>query len=102
MTQARKTAVVIGSGCGGLAVAIHTLAGRRLEDYVELLPVTPFYRLCWEDGVRFDYSNDAAMMCEHIRRLCPRDVQEYDAFLRYSAQVFHQGYTRLAHVPFLH
>src|SRR5690554_1145149 len=34
------------------------LAGRRIEDYVELLPVTPFYRLCWEDAPPFDYAND--------------------------------------------
>src|SRR3954462_14357726 len=25
------------------------LAGRRRQDYVELLPVTPFYRLLWQD-----------------------------------------------------
>src|SRR5690606_17550415 len=29
-------------------------AGRRMADYVELLPVSPFYRLCWEDGYSFD------------------------------------------------
>src|ERR671916_1957748 len=33
-------------------------SGRRLSDYVELLPVDPFYRLCWEDGSVFDYVND--------------------------------------------
>ena len=33
-------------------------AGRKLSDYVELLPVAPFYRLCWEDGDVFDYVND--------------------------------------------
>src|ERR1700712_3025126 len=30
------------------------LSGRKLSDYVELLPVTPFYRLLWEDGTVFD------------------------------------------------
>ena len=34
------------------------VAGRKLADYVELLPVDPFYRLCWEDGRFFDYAND--------------------------------------------
>ena len=29
---------------------LFTLAGKRMADYVELLPVTPFYRLCWESG----------------------------------------------------
>ena len=29
--------------------------GVAFSDYVELLPITPFYRLHWEDGVSFDY-----------------------------------------------
>src|ERR1044072_9837114 len=37
---------------------LFTLAGRSLHDYVELLPVKPFYRLFLQDGYRFDY--DAA------------------------------------------
>jgi phytoene dehydrogenase-like protein len=34
------------------------LSGRRLSDDVTLLPVSPFYQLCWEDGYRFDYADD--------------------------------------------
>src|SRR5689334_21273197 len=26
------------------------VAGQRMSDHVELLPVTPFYRLLWSDG----------------------------------------------------
>ncbi|HAC69667.1 MAG TPA: phytoene desaturase, partial [Pseudomonas sp.] len=37
---------------------LFALSGRRMSDYVELLPVSPFYQLCWEDGTRFDYVND--------------------------------------------
>jgi phytoene desaturase len=106
MTKRRPTAAVIGSGFGGLALAIRlqaagvettlveardkpggrayvyedagftfdagptiitdptclealfSVAGRSMDDYVKLLPVMPFYRLYWEDGYRFDYSND--------------------------------------------
>ena len=29
---------------------LFALSGRRLADYVDLLPVTPFYRLIWDDG----------------------------------------------------
>ena len=36
-----------------------------------------------------------------IRGKSPEDVEGYEAFLRYSEEVFDQGYTRLAHVPFL-
>lgn len=78
-----------------------TLAGRSLDDDVELVPVTPFYRLCWEDGDSFDYSGDLASTRAQIARRSPGDVAGYEAFLAYAEEVFEQGYARLAHVPFL-
>ena len=36
--------------------------GSELKDYVDLMPVDPFYRLCWEDGASFDYNDDQAAM----------------------------------------
>jgi phytoene desaturase len=76
------------------------LAGKRMDDYTELLPVSPFYRLFWEDGYRFDYSADLPAVEEQIARKSPKDVEGYRRFLRYSEEVFHEGYEKLAHVPF--
>jgi phytoene desaturase len=76
-------------------------AGRKLEDYVTLAPVTPFYRLLWEDGTRFDYSNDTASLLRQISRLSPADVAGYEAFLKYTAEVYEEGYVKLGHAPFL-
>ncbi|MDI1364937.1 MAG: FAD-dependent oxidoreductase, partial [bacterium] len=39
---------------------LFTLSGRKIEDYVELMPVNPFYRLVWEDGDVFDDVNEQA------------------------------------------
>jgi phytoene desaturase len=72
-----------------------------MADYAELLPVTPFYRLYWQDGFRFDYSNDLDAINEQIAAKNPGDVDGYARFLRYTADVFEEGYTKLAHVPFL-
>ncbi|NDG84317.1 MAG: phytoene desaturase [Proteobacteria bacterium] len=80
---------------------VFAAAGRKLEDYVELLPVSPFYRLFWEDGYRFDYSNDLEETLSQIRAKSPGDEAGYRAFLKYSEEVFNEGYTKLAHVPFL-
>ncbi|TFY98809.1 phytoene desaturase [Ramlibacter rhizophilus] len=77
------------------------LSGRRLSDYVELLQVSPFYRLCWEDGSHFDYANDQATLDAQIATREPRDVQGYRDFLAYSRAVFEHGYLRLGSVPFL-
>ncbi len=75
-------------------------AGRRLEDYVELIPVTPFYRLHWEDGYSFDYSNDDSLF-QQIAEKSPRDVDGYRRFVHYANEVFEAGYTNLAAAPFL-
>lgn len=80
---------------------LFTLAGRRMADYVELLPVTPFYRLCWESGEVFDYDNAQARLEEQIARFNPRDVEGYRRFLAYSQAVFKEGYLKLGTVPFL-
>jgi phytoene desaturase len=144
-----KTAVVVGAGFGGLALAIRLqasgmqttllekrdkpggrayvyedqgfvfdagptvitdpscieelfdLAGKRIEDYVEMLPVAPFYRLCWEDGSHFDYLNDQEALDRQIHARNPADVDGYKRFLAYSKAVFEEGYVKLGAVPFL-
>jgi phytoene desaturase len=80
---------------------VFTLAGRRRDDYVEFLPVTPFYRLLWEDGTRFDYDGDSESMGAQIERLMPDDRAGYERFVEYSKRVFEKGYEELAASPFL-
>lgn len=77
------------------------LSGRRLEDYVTLMPVTPFYQLCWEDGYRFDYANDQAEIDRQIAAKSPGDVEGYQKFLAYSEELYQEGYVKLGSVPFL-
>lgn len=77
------------------------LTGHRLADDVTLLPVSPFYRLNWPDGVSFDYSNDEPALREEIAKLNPKDVAGYAKFLDYAAGVYHEGYEKLGAVAFL-
>ena len=144
-----RTAAIIGSGIGGLALAIRLqsagvattvieardkpggrayywerdghvfdagptvitdpnclrelweVSGADMSQDVELLPVSPFYRLSWPDGTSFDYLNDDDRLFAQIRALEPSDVEGYKRFLAYSAGVFVEGYERLGAVPFL-
>jgi phytoene desaturase len=80
---------------------LFAVAGRRLSDYVELLPVTPFYRLTWESGFSFDYANDQDQLDRQIAAKSPEDVAGYRRFLAYSQAVFEEGYIKLGAVPFL-
>jgi len=149
VTGASKTACVIGSGFGGLALAIRlqaagvqttlveardkpggrayfwerdgftfdagptvitdpdclrelwALTGHDMAQDVELMPVMPFYRLNWTDGVNFDYSNDDALLKAEINRVAPGDWEGYERFLGYAAGVYEEGYRKLGTVPFL-
>lgn len=77
------------------------LTGHDMADDVELMPVSPFYRLNWPDGTNFDYSNDKRALTAQIARLDPADIAGYDEFLAYSAAVYEEGYVKLGAKPFL-
>ncbi|MCI5047321.1 MAG: phytoene desaturase [Aquisalinus sp.] len=77
------------------------VAGRKTSDYVELVPVTPGYRLCWEDGTRFDYVSDQAELMRQIEQINPDDIEGYKRFHEYTKEVYQEGYVKLGTVPFL-
>ncbi|MAF30521.1 MAG: phytoene dehydrogenase [Croceicoccus sp.] len=81
--------------------ALWKLTDHDMDEDVELVPVTPFYRLNWEDGTNFDYSNDNAKLAREIAKLNPDDLAGYEEFLQYSEGVWREGYVKLGHVPFL-
>ncbi len=74
--------------------------GSELKDYVDLMPVDPFYRLCWEDGASFDYNDDQAAMERQIGAFNPKDVEGYNKFHQYSEELYQEGYIKLGAVPF--
>ena len=76
------------------------VSGRKMSDFVELMPVNPFYRLIWPDGYQFDYDGDMDLTLKQIAAKNPHDAEGYERFLRYSREVFDEGYTKLVHVPF--
>ena len=80
---------------------LFAIAGRNMADYVELLPITPFYRLLWDDGDSFDYVADSDVMRAQIGARHSPDAAGYSAFLEYTRRVFNKGYTELAATPFL-
>lgn len=76
------------------------LCGRRLQDDVELRPVTPFYRLRFDDGATFEYTGDAAAMRAEVSRFSARDVAGYERFMQMSEAIYRVGFERLGHLPF--
>lgn len=66
---------------------LFTAARRRLEAYLDLLPVEPLTRYFYPDGARLDLSRDLPRTLEQIAVLEPRDVDGYLAFLAYAARL---------------
>ncbi|HEU5117416.1 MAG TPA: phytoene desaturase family protein, partial [Isosphaeraceae bacterium] len=139
-----RTAVVVGSGFGGLAAAIRLqargyqttvlemrdkpggrayvyedqgfvfdagptiitvpfvleelaeIAGKRLSDYVSIVPCDPYYRIYFHDGRTFDYVGDRNRFEAEIARFNPDDVDGYRRFEAYTKQVFDRAFTDLA------
>ena len=58
------------------------LCGRKLFNDVDLRPISPFYRIRFDDGAAFDYSGDAAAMRAEIARFSPGDLSGYEKFAR--------------------
>lgn len=81
---------------------LFALKGGETKNYVEMIPVMPFYRLLFHDGYKFDYSNDDEKLFAQIALKNKDDLAGYKRFLQYSKEVFHEGYTKLAATPFLH
>ncbi len=76
------------------------LAGRRMQDSVDLLPVDPFYRIRFDDGSVFDYTGDIDRMKAEIAKFEAADSKGYERFLRKSREIFDVGFEQLGHVPF--
>jgi phytoene desaturase len=79
---------------------LFALAGKKTEDYVQIVPVTPFYRIVFHDGRHFDYTGNEAEIVEEIRRFNPDDVAGYLEFAAKSHAIFDRAFTDLADRPF--
>jgi len=78
------------------------LAGRRMQDYVRIVPCDPFYRIRFHDGRVFNYTGDEAEIVAEIRKFNPGDVAGYLEFVKRSRAIFDRAFTDLADKPFSH
>jgi phytoene desaturase len=79
---------------------LFALAGKRTEDYVKIVPVTPFYRIVFPDGRHFDYTGVELEIIEQIRKFNPGDIDGYLAFAAKSRAIFERAFIDLADQPF--
>ena len=80
---------------------LFTLFGRRMADYLTMVPLTPWYRIRFDDGRTFDYGGSVEDTLAEIRKFEPADVEGYRRFLARSKDIFDVGFTELGDQPFL-
>jgi len=77
------------------------LFGKRREDYVNFVPLKPWYRFYFdEDGSIFDYGGTIEETKAEMARFDPADAEGYDRLLEHSRKLFDAGFTELADKPF--
>jgi len=79
---------------------LFTLCGKDMKDHVDLRLMAPFYRIRFDDGTHFDYSNNDEAMLDQIARLNPDDVQGFKDLMKASEKCFQLGFVELGMVPF--
>lgn len=77
-------------------------AGRKMEDYLDLIPLDPFYRIYFHDGQYIDYNGDAEKMKEQMARFDPDDAKNYDRFMKDCRNIYDAVITDgLGSTPFM-
>ncbi len=130
-----KTAIIIGSGFGGLALGIRlqakgfqvtileknektgghaypmqvgdykfdmgpslitapeiiqdvfSAAGKKMEDYLDLVLLDPYYRIYFHDGTTIDYQGDTEKMKAQLGQYNPKDADNYERFIKHAEEM---------------
>ncbi|MCS6808507.1 MAG: phytoene desaturase family protein [Bacteroidota bacterium] len=67
---------------------VFAVAGRRMEDYLDLHYLDPFYRIYFHDRTYIDYTGDADRMKAQIAQFNSHDAANYDHFMRDAKKLY--------------
>jgi phytoene desaturase len=79
---------------------IFEAAGRKREDYFDLVPLDPFYRVFDHEGKSFDYCSQIDDIMTEINKWNPADKLGYERFLNQTKSIF-ERFHPLTDKPFL-
>ena len=68
--------------------AVFQAAGKRMEDYIDIVPLDPFYRIYFHDGTFLDYNGDSAKMKAEIAKFSEADAARYDDFFAAARGIY--------------
>jgi phytoene desaturase len=83
-----------------LFTELFELFDKDINDYVDIVPVAPWYRFYFPDGDTFDYGDSLEKTLLEIERIAPQDRDGYLELLKASEAIFDVGFSQLADKPF--
>ena len=63
-------------------------AGARMEDYLDLVKLNPFYRIYFHDGSSLDYTADSEQMKQQMAQFSKKDANNYDRFMAHTRHLY--------------
>jgi phytoene desaturase len=63
-------------------------SGKKLNDYLQLLPIDPLTRYFFSDGKKLEIWRDLTRTIDSISSISPEDIEGYLRFLAYSARQY--------------
>ena len=69
-------------------------AGKKYTDYLDLIPLDPYYRVYFHDGTFIDYSGDTDNMKAQMKRYNADDALQYEAFMQAIAPIYDEVITK--------
>ena len=75
--------------------------GPNTSRYCTIRPLTPFYRINFDDGTWFDYDGDPDNTRRQIAAIDERDLEGYERFHEDAKAIFERGFLELGYTRFL-
>lgn len=79
---------------------LFSLNNKKIEDYVQFLPVNPYYRIYFDDGTFFDYAHPDENIPQIEQLSGSIDVEGYKRMLKAVEPIFNKGFKELSFQPF--
>ena len=67
---------------------VFACADVRMEDYLDLVKLDPFYRIYFHDGSVLDYTDDGEQMKQQMAQFNTNDAANYDPFMAHTRQLY--------------
>lgn len=67
---------------------VFACGGTRMEDYLDLVKLDPFYRIYFHHGTSLDYTDDSEQMKQQMAQFSTTDADNYDRFMAHTHQLY--------------